>query len=394
LDALRRIRPRIAAGRSPRRVSTGDLDQQMLRLRGADRRLAQALDQLRSGVPLNWGQVEDDPEMATLGRLQQAGQECRLLPLSEPSPEMKASLIKELSAKLPEPVVKPQKVAPKTLAGFSEHVQVPTQVEDDIKLGVNWPLTLLRGGLGLALIVLVIWGIGSFLKAGTIPTYEWIEALQNKKPVTRVQNVLSVGDLPCKVTRSENPLQPSYFAPVQLLRDAQSYVDYNIPLLPAAISVPPTYTFQLSFINVSPCEGSTLKPSDTGALVMLAYRSVRQQTGPTATARLSSQNTRTNIPGQSAGGQSTSAFLSLFASNEQPAYIDVSTGSWHEVHDGDVHGLYWRGGPYQDPSGAQWMGDISVLLLEHGDTVVTLVGPITDGFTEDVLVEAGRHIAW
>ncbi len=206
--------------------------------------------------------------------------------------------------------------------------------------------------------------------------------------------MLSVADVPCKVARSENPLQPSYFAPVQLLRDAQSYVDYNIPLLPTSISVPTTYTFQLSFVSVSPCEGSTLTPSDTGGLVKLEYRATRQQTGPTPTARPSSQNTRTNIPGQSAGGQSNSAFLSLFASNEQPTYIDVSAGSWHEVHDGDLHGLYWRGDPYQDPSGALWMGDISVLLLEHGGTVVILVGPVADGFTEDVLVEAGRHIAW
>ncbi len=165
MDSLRRIRPRVAAaGRGPRRVSTGDLDERVLRLRGADRRLSNALDQLRSGVPLNWGQVEDDPEMATLGRLQQAGQECRLLPLSEPSAEMKESLIKELSAKLPEPVVRPQKAAPKTLAGFSENVQVPTQVEEDIKLGVNWPVTLLRGGLVLVAIALIVWGLGSFLK--------------------------------------------------------------------------------------------------------------------------------------------------------------------------------------------------------------------------------------
>jgi hypothetical protein len=84
----------------------------------------------------------------------------------------------------------------------------------------------------------------------------------------------------------------------------------------------------------------------------------------------------------------------MFVSNEQPTFVDVTSGNWHEVKDADLHGLYWRGGPYQDPSGAQWMGDISVLLVEHEDTVVILVGPVTDGFTEDVLVEAARHIAW
>ena len=42
------------------------------RLRPRERALANALDQLRQGVPLNWAQMEDDPELAVLVSLQSA----------------------------------------------------------------------------------------------------------------------------------------------------------------------------------------------------------------------------------------------------------------------------------------------------------------------------------
>jgi hypothetical protein len=363
-------------------------------LRGANRRLAQALDQLRSGVPLNWGQVEDDPEMATLARLQQAGQECRLLPLREPSVEMKESLLNDLSARLPRPVAKPQKGVPKTLAGFSESVPVLTQVEDELELGVNWPVTLVRGALGLAAVALVIWGLSTLFRQGSIPTYEWIQALQANKPVAQMQRTLAANDLPCKLARNDRPFQPIYFVPVQSLANAQSKVGFNIPMLPVRISAPTTATFQLSFINVAPCDNATLKPSDPGAAVAMQYRVNRRAAGPTATPRSAIPPTRSNIPGQSPGGQSGAGFLTMFVVNAQPSYIDVTTGSWHEVRSGNLHGLYWEGAPYTDMSGAQWMGDTSVLVVEHGDTVATIVGSTADGITEDLLVEAASNISW
>jgi hypothetical protein len=332
--------------------------------------------------------------MATLARLQQAGQECRLLPLREPSNETKEAIVGDLSAKLPSPVAKPQAGVPRTLAGFSESVPVLTQVEDEIELGVNWPLTLLRGGLVLAVVALAIWGLSSLIKSGSIPTYAWIQALQAGKPVTVLQRSVAADDLPCKLARSDRPFQPFYFVPVQTLKDGQAKVSYTIPLLPVRISAPATATFQLSFVNIAPCDNATLRPSDSGAAVAMQYRVNRRLAGPTATPRLSAPPTRSNIPGQSGGGQSGSGFITMFVLNAQPTYIDVSTGSWHEVRTGDLHGLYWQGGPYTDLSGAQWMGDTSVLMVEHGDTVVTIVGATADGITEDLLVEAARNITW
>ena len=389
MDSLRRMRPRITPSvGTPRRVPVDDLDERALRLRGANRRLASALDQLRSGVPLNWGQVEDDPEMATLARLQQAGQECRATPLREPSPETRAALIERLSAQLPAPRAKQEKAAPKSLAGFSENVQVLTQVEENISLGTNWPLAILRGLAGLAVVALVIWGIGSFLKANSTPSFSWIQALRDGQPASRMAHTFAQSDpLPCQVARMDNPTRPGFFIPVQSLRDAQANVDYNIPLLPESMSVPTTYTFQLILSSVDPCEGNTLKPSDPAALVALQYETRRLAADPNATPT-------PNGLGRPGGIRANVATVVMFASHEQPTYIDVTSGSWNEVTIDDTHGIHWRGNPYRDPSGAQWNGDVNVLVIEHEDTVVTMVGSQIEGITEQVLTEAARNIVW
>jgi hypothetical protein len=365
-----------------------DLDERTLRLRGANRRLASALDQLRSGVPLNWGQVEDDPEMATLARLQQAGQECRAMPLREPSPEMKAALIERLSKRLPAPKVKQEKTAPKSMAGFSESVQVLTQVEDNISLGINWPITILRGIAGLAVLALVIWGIGSFLKSASTPSFSWIEVRKGDQQISRISHTFAQTDaLPCQVARSDNPTRPGYFLPVQALRDAQANVDYNIPLLPDRISVPTTYTFQLILASVDPCEGNTLKRSDPAALVALQYETRRLAADPNATPT-------PNALGRTGGIRATVATITMFASHEQPAFIDVGKGSWKEISIGDIHGVYWRGSPYRDLSGVEWNGDVNVLIVEREDTAVTLVGSNIEGITEQMLMEVARNIVW
>jgi hypothetical protein len=386
VDALRRIRPRNASsGRSARRVRIDDYEDQHVKLGGAAGRLSSALDQLRSGVPLNWGQVEDDPELATLARLQQAGQECRLLPISEPSPAQKAELIRQLSSNLRAPVLKQQKAAPKSLAGFSENVPILTQVEDNVSVGVNWPIAILRGAVGLVVVALVVWGVSSLLRAGATPSYGWIQAMRDGQPVTHMQHVLNKEVPLCETARAQNPLRPGFFVPVESLRDAQSYVDYNIPLLPEGITIPTTYTFRLSLASVDPCDGNTLKGSDEGALVALQYDSNELVVDP---------NGKTNAFGKSVTNKTVSTSLSLFASSAQPAFLDVSSGNWKDVRVGSAHGVYWRGGPYRDPAGIQWIGDVSVLVIEHEDTVVTLVGSATEGITEDMLTEVARNIAW
>src|SRR5687768_8012663 len=102
------------------------------RLIGSNKRLAEALHQLSLGVPLNWGQVEDDPELETLADIDAAAQECRRAVAGSVPSELRARLIERLAKGLPEPKAQPVKAAPKSLAGFSENVMVLTQVEEDI----------------------------------------------------------------------------------------------------------------------------------------------------------------------------------------------------------------------------------------------------------------------
>lgn len=369
----------------PRRVSTGKSGEQTPRLRGAERRLSGALEQLRSGVPLNWGQVEDDPELATLARLQQAGEECRLAPVREPSAQLKADLVERLAPMLPKPQEKQERTAPKTMAGFSENVQVLTQVDEDVRINVNWASTILRGVLVIAALVLLVWGLGTLLKANSAPTFTWIQVRKGSEPITRLRHVVNQDELPCRVVRAENPNRPGYFVPVQSLRDAQAAVDYNIPLVPDSITVPVTYTFQLLLASVDPCEGNTLRPSDPAALVSLQYSSSRRAVNNAATPSVSSRPP---------GIRTTTASFTMFAAHEQLTAFDLNTGDWKEVSAGDTHGIYWRGGPYRDQAGVQWMGDVSVMLVEHEDTVVTIVGAIADGITEEMLTAIVRSIVW
>src|SRR5690349_17568223 len=99
MDAWRRmIRPASQGNtRVMRRVPAQPDRQPACRLRGPNKRLADALDQLLAGVPLNWGQVEDDPELLTLARLQVAAQEARLQDVTATTADERSTLLERLS---------------------------------------------------------------------------------------------------------------------------------------------------------------------------------------------------------------------------------------------------------------------------------------------------------
>ncbi len=388
MDALRRLRPRAPTRNNMRRVPVGVLVDQPSRLRGGDKRLSDALDQLRSGVPLNWGQVEDDPELATLARLQQAGQECRLLPLTEPSPQLKAAIYDRLAAKMPAPRPKQEKVAPKSLAGFSENVPVLTQVEDDVRLSVDWTGILLKGALAVLAIVVVVWGFGYLSKSLFAPTFSWIQLHNGSDAVSHLQQVATItvpDQSPCKEARNRNAGLTGNFVPVRQLRNAQADVNYSIPVLPAGISVPTTYTFQLALASVSPCEGNTPIQSDPTSLVSLLY---------TASTLIIDSNARNNASGNPTGRKNVLTNVTMFVAHDQITPFEVGLGNWHEVRVGDLHGIYWRGGPYRDPSDTRWGNDTSILLAEHGSTVIIIIGSNAEGVTEPMLLETARNISW
>src|SRR5215213_11928583 len=142
MDALKRIVQPVAREKGEkqvRRVQPNRNAPKAPRLGAGDRALSDALVQLLDGVPLNWGQVEDDPELLTLARLQGAAQAARLQYAPGPSAAARAAWIEQKARELPVPKKKAEKVVPKSMAGFSERVQVLTQVEEDVRMGANVP---------------------------------------------------------------------------------------------------------------------------------------------------------------------------------------------------------------------------------------------------------------
>src|SRR5436189_633176 len=121
---LRRLRlpPALATRRSPLTAR---------RLGAADRRLADALDQLRAGVPLNWTQMEDDPELVTRTALQGVAQSYRQRTHLPPL-DLRSELIEGLSKQMPAPRAAPARPQPRSLAGYSPSLDVLTQPEEEV----------------------------------------------------------------------------------------------------------------------------------------------------------------------------------------------------------------------------------------------------------------------
>src|SRR5205823_14539147 len=78
--------------------------------------------------------------------------------------------------------------------------------------------------------------------------------------------------------------------------------------------------------------------------------------------------------------------LTVVESRGQPTTIDVSNGDWDEVTIGDSQGIYWRGAPYLDIAGNNWIGDVSVLMVERPDMVTTFIGQNKEGVTKEMLL--------
>jgi hypothetical protein len=385
LDAMRRLRTR-SQNSPPRRVPLSGSGGATVRLRGPGRRMSQALDQLRAGVPLNWGQVEDDPELATLARLQEAGAECRAMTVPEPSADFRAHLFDTLSARLPREKALPQApTAPRTLAGFSERVQVLTQADDNVQLGANVPVLIARGALIILVLVGVFWGLNVVLSAATTPTFSWIELKRGDDTLNRINRPADWSDLPCRVARRDNPNRPGSFVPIRSMIDAQDKAGFHIPVLSSHVTVPTTSSVRLDYISIDPCEGDVPAASDEGAMFKQQYTLERRTGGRNATS---------TVVGTPRGVRVQTIPIIGYVAYKQPSPLNISSGDWREVRVGDLHGVYWRGGPYRDRAGAQWEGDISVLIIERDDTVMTLIGDNADGVTGDLLIDAAAKAFW
>ncbi|HKP54086.1 MAG TPA: hypothetical protein VJ183_15725 [Chloroflexia bacterium] len=346
----------------------------MLPLLGAERRMAEALDQLRAGVPLNWTQVEDDPELATLSYLEDVASEYRGRAVKDTPAALRADILDDLSKRLPKPKPVVVKEAPKSLAGFSESVPVLTQAEEKVpQLSSRAPQIAGVIVLAVGAIFLLNWVLSALLTRPPdgMPTYRWIEVKQDGKALSRVQRPSDWIAPKCQGYDFSNAAVRRGYISIPDTQQIQAGVGFPIAFMPRILAVPepPTstamYAMNVSNMGIAPCEES-FSTSDRGASVRIEYM-----------ANLSLEN-----------GVIRTFPVSTFQAQQMPTTLNVGIGTWKEVTVGDAHGIYWRGGPYRDMSGSMWIGDVSVMIVERGDSVLIFVGEFSAGATEEFVTEA------
>ncbi len=360
MDSLRRI---YSLGKGNLRPIRSIFKQRPTRMSKAEARLEAALNQLRDGVPLNWTQLEDDPEMVTLARLHAVAQEARSQGLEALPPNLQRNATERMSTRLPRPKQQIVKVAPKSLAGFSENVPVLTQVEENINLQSRvpqWIGATLAAGL---LVTFVFWWTGSNFFSPPKSDLTWIEVQQGGKPIYAANppHDYKAPRCPAWTTMSTSPYIIRNYVPSPDKNKAQGDVDFPIEYLPESVIVGNTaYTLTYLDTAIAACEGpGAVRYSN----VMLAY--------------IAKWNT--------GSGQVKLGTMSVFEGRRQVMTVDAAQGKWKSVTIGDHKGVLWQGAPYKDTSGFDWFGDTIVLAIEHDDITTTVVGQASNGITEEML---------
>jgi hypothetical protein len=394
VDALRRLVQPATGQKSERQVRRVQPSARLprgIRLRRAERAMSEALAQLREGVPLNWGQVEDDPELLTLARLQGAAQESRLQPIPAPSPADRSALIERLAKRLPAPRPATEKPAPRSLAGFSERVQVLTQAEDDVSLRTNIPRLLVRVTLAVLIVAVVVYGFSALVSAITRPAFSWIELRRGDEVLNRVFRPRGWQDYPCKVERQKNVLRVEWFEPQRVPRVVRSKLLFDVPRLPQSVSQPTTTNLEYIGTSIAPCDPRNPVNDDPGAMLKLDYHIQQTINDPTASSTTASRP---------AGQKEISGPLIVYVAQEQPWPLDVREGTWHEVNvpqangGPDMHGVVWQGPYFPDRSGLSSYGEVVVLMLEHDKLIMVLYGPTQNGITEALLRAIAQNVDW
>lgn len=368
MNSMRRIE---SPGKGNPRTRYAVFKQRPARMGKAEVRLASALDQLKEGIPLNWGQLEDDPELVTLARLYAVAHEARNPDLQVLPPDLQRDTLERMSKRLPKPKMPVVKVAPKSLAGFSESVPVLTQVEDNINLHSRvpqWIGATLSAGL---LVTLAFWWLGNSFFGTPRGNTAWIEVRQGGKPVY-------AASLPADYRTPKCPAWTILPSSPYVLRDyvpspdkANAQGDLNFPMeyLPESVTVSGTvYTLTYLDTAVAACEG---QGSVSYSSAKLGYI----------------------VKWTTSSGQVKLATLSVFEGKQQVTAIDATQGKWRSVAIGDRKGVLWQGSPYKDTSGFDWFGDTILLTVEHGDITTTIVGQAGNGITEELLIGLVQQMA-
>jgi hypothetical protein len=133
----------------------------------------------------------------------------------------------------------------------------------------------------------------------------------------------------------------------------------------------------LADIGVQACSKET---DDPNAKVKMRYV-VRFET-PTLIRDGSTRDIPIRVP--NVGG----ANIVVFESRRTPASFYVEGGQWKTVKIGEGWGIYWSGYQYRDMEGVFWSSGSNVLVVERGDTVMTLISSLAPESLLVALAEA------
>ncbi|MEA2576245.1 MAG: hypothetical protein QOH93_3543 [Chloroflexia bacterium] len=335
------------------------------RLSKAERKLEEALDQLRNGVPLNWLQMEDDPELVTLACLYGVARQAYRPGLDDLPPHLHEETLERLSKRMPAPKPQPAKQTPKSLAGFSENVTVLTQAEEDLpQLATTAPQMAVAVFVTAVLVTLLALAYNFVFPAPKSP-YTWIEVRQNSN-IAQAPNLpkgYKSPICPASIVTDTAPFVLRNYADFPTRQKAQENVDFLIQTPPDSVAVGRTeFSLGLVATGVAPCDelgGLTYSSAKLSYLVRSTSPGVEFQLGQ----------------------------LSVFEVRQQVVRVDNTNPTFRQVTIGDRKGVVWESESYRDYSNALWLGQgpITVMVLEKDEIVTTFVGQKDKGITEEML---------
>lgn len=344
-------------------------------LRGDERRLAAALSQLRQGVPLSWSQVEDDDALATLHFLQSAAGQITSQPGNEVTDELRQAAFADLDALLPQPKPVVVKEAPKSLAGFSERVQVLTQVEEDVPSLVSkvpqWIAACALAAVGVAFL---FWAIGGSAQAVQGPQFRWIELHSGEEQISRVVDRTYWTETPCVGFSLNDPKAYREFISLPDAKQLQAASSFPVlyPLLDLPVpGTEVTHTFRLVGSGLSPCAGPAPDTSDQGAMVRLEYLSYSR----------TPEGRRNNL-----------TRFKVIEARRIPMHLDVSSSEWQEVQTGEMRGVYWQDSRYRDIEGRIWTEGARGLLVEDEERTLMIIAEADEGIDKELLIALAASV--
>jgi hypothetical protein len=323
--------------------------------------------------------MEDDPELPVLASLHEVAQECVDRVAGEAPAELRATLLEQLGKKLPVPKPEAVKAPPRTLAGFSERVQVLTQTEEDVPpLITNAPQWIAATVAASLVVAFILSWVSSYVQAANRPTFTWIEVKVGDRVLARRALPSGWKGQECGkfITDSEASARKFNTAGAPITRefigvppaDVQNYVGFSIDTIPPRLSVgseiTQTYNLHPSGGGVATCTEEMPNPADKAAIAQFEYDTYQEREG----------------------GSTRMGHMSVFQAEEQPVTINVPTDRLKEVSVGDTRGIYWRGSAYTDISGRTWAGQINLVAVEREGLVSMLVGDGDEGISEELLL--------